>query len=325
MQMEEPIESPKSPKTPKLSEEVSELTLKSPLNNSEEQEQEEEVIINEEQEETEITNNEEQEVTNNKEQEQEVIINLENSEDNPEFDKTKELLKKIIQSAPAGQTENVKNICTELFENLPNFIEQESKYKLIKDGYFDGDRLITEDVCDYNNNNDDELEKELKGKLENYVKELYPETGKFLLRKVNENEWKIHILGQKLKPKAFWSGHWHSTWTIEFKDETKFCFSIKGNVELIVHYHEEGTVQLSCSKEIPSRVDFKTESFPQAADKIYWKIKDSEDSIQLSLNEAYQQLSENIFKKLRRQLPVTRTKMDWAKFANYNLSNELKK
>lgn len=312
------IESPKSPKTPKLSQEVSELTLKSELNDFEKQE--ESVII-------EIEN-----------------VEPEDPENNPEFDKTKELLKRIIESAPAGEVLRVSSICKDLFKNLPNFIEKESKNKMIKDGFIVGNQLITEDSKVHEKDEDegnlydiaditdihceDEFKTELTGKMEKYVKEFYPETGKFLIQKSkgNENEWKIHVLAQKIKSKAFWSGHWRSTWTIELKDDAEETrsFSINGNAELIVHYHEEGTVQLSTKKEIPSRVNMKSDSFSGAADKIYWKIKDSEDAIQLALNEAYQQLSENIFKKLRRQLPVTRTKMDWAKFANYNLSTELK-
>jgi hypothetical protein len=315
------VESPKSPKTPKLSQEVNEMTLKSPLNDSEkqEQEQEEEVIMENE------------------------SVEAEDPENNPEFDGTKELLKQIIESAPAGQVQNVSSICKELFNNLPNFIEKASKDKMIKDSFIIGNKLITEDNYqdiededkiidsseDVKNENGDEFKKELTGKIEKYLNEFYPETGKFLIQKIKENEYKIHILAQKIKSKAFWSGHWHSIWTVELKDskddEETLTFSIIGNVDLTVHYHEEGAVQLFTKKEIPSRVNMKSDSFLQAADKIYWKIKDSEDSIQLALNEAYQQLAENIFKKLRRQLPVTRTKMDWAKFANYNLSIELKK
>lgn len=323
------IESPKSPKTPKLSEEVQEMTLQSSLNDSEKHE--ESVII-----------------------EIEEQVEVEDPENDPELDEKKELLKKIIESAPAGQVQKVSSICKELFTNLPNFIEKESKNKMIKDGFISSEnKLITEDnseeieektvkaedLKDDNiefgkedtneDDNNDEFKKELSDKIEKYLKEFYPEAGKFLIKKIKKNEYKIHILAQKIKSKAFWSGYWRSVWTVEFKeaegnDET-LSFSINGNVELTVHYHEEGTVQLSTKKEIPSRVNMKSDSFPQAADKIYWKIKDSEDAIQLALNEAYQQLAENIFKKLRRQLPVTRTKMDWAKFANYNLSNELKK
>ena len=299
------IESPKSPKTPKLSQEVHEMALKSRLNDHEKQE--ESVII-------EIEN-----------------VETEDPENNPEFEKTKELLKLIIESAPAGQVQIVSSICKDLFNNLPNFIENEGKNKMIKDG----DEGNFNEIVD-STDCEEEFKMELTGKMEKYVKEFYPETGKFLIQKSKENEWKIQVLAQKIKSKAFWSGHWRSIWTVELKegdedeDEERkgketLSFSIYGNVELIVHYHEEGTVQLSTKKEIPSRVNIKFDSLSEAADKIYWKIKDSEDTIQLALNEAYQQLSENIFKKLRRQLPVTRTKMDWAKFANYNLSTELKK
>ena len=238
------IESPKSPKSPKLSEEVQEMTLKSPLNESEKHEDCEENVI--------------------------IDVEAEDHENNTEFDEVKEILKKIFETSPAGQVQNVSSICKDLFKNLPNFIEKESRNKLIKDGYIVEDKFITEDNCeefeedenvkkdDEENKEDesvkDEFKKEISEKIEKYLNEFYPETGKFLITKTKAKEYKIRILAEKIKSKAFWSGRWSSVWRM-----------------------------------------------------------------------AYQQLSENIFKKLRRHLPVTRTKMDWAKFANYNLSTELKK
>lgn len=331
----------KSTKTPKLIEEISEISLKSPL-------------ISEKTTESNV---------------------LENEQSEDEFDlNLKEILKEIINSAPAGQSQQVSLLCQELFKNkslnLKEFIANETRYKLIKDALPIRKFLVTEDnynrkggevkignelikfsdfeIDSFEMSKTEETETfeiQLQNKLENYVKELFPGTGSLLLHKENENKWKIHILGQRIKPKTFWSGNWHSIWEIEFKENEKevevvdededdsnnnddnnnYNFTINGKIELIVHYHEDGCVQLSSEKEIKSIVEIKANSINQAVDKINWKIRDSEDSFQLSLNEAYQQLAETIFKKLRRQLPVTRTKMDWSKFVNYNLSNELKK
>ena len=291
----EEIMSPKSPKTPKLSEEVSEMNL---------------------------SESNENEVENDNH-------TTENANE-PEFCEDPvitKVLKQLLLNAPAGQTQMVSTLCTELFPNYNEFIEKETQTKMESDCYISDGQLSTEHstyVCD---DSEDPFRNELKEKLDNYVKELFPGTGAFSINKIAENEWKVHILGERLKPKAFWSGHWHSTWSIEFLNDssTDLEFKIDGKIDLTVHYHEEGSVQLSANKEIPSRVPFKAESLSKAIEKIYFKIKDSEDAVQLALNEAYQQLAENMFKKLRRQLPVTRTKMDWGKFANYNLSTELKK
>lgn len=341
---------PKSPKTPRMNEEISGITLKN-------------LPISEENENLFLVNNDE------------MSLNIKNGFDCKQSkDNDKEIIKEIIQNAPAGQSQQVSLFCQEIFKEkiLQEFIEEETFNKMIKDACPIGEFLVTED--NYNNQTkeakfgNDSMKisdlktfettltsiesKESEGcsdfqillqkKLEDYVKELFPETGSFLLHKINEKSWKIHILGQRIKSKTFWSGHWHSNWQIEFKEnsnsnskeivtktenflENDFNFTINGNIELIVHYNEDGNVQLSTEKEIKSLVEMKANSMQQALEKIYWKIRDSENSFQLALNEAYQQLSETIFKKLRRQLPVTRTKMDWSKFVNYNLSNELKK
>lgn len=306
-------DTPKSPKTPKLSEEVSGLVIEADNISNE---AEESMIVEVE---VESEHNEEHE-----EHDEIKVCDDESDQSNSESviieldPRAKEILSEIIQNSPAGQTQIVSSLCVDLFgADFKNFAEQEEQDKLIKDGAIDSQESV------YEGEADEEFKEELKAKMDNYIKELFPETGKHSIKQTDKDSWKIHVIGERLKPKAFSSGHWHSSWSIQFKNEGEF--SINGSVELTVHHHEEGSVQLSAKKEITSRVNMKYDSKSQAADKIYWKIKDSEDTVQVALNEAYQQLGENIFKKLRRQLPVTRTKMDWAKFANYNLSTELKK
>lgn len=300
----EEILNPKSPKSPKLSEKVSEMDLG---------ENKEECII--------------EEMDDDKTSKSNNVIDSDNFEKDPVIIG---ILNQLISSAPAGEVKKVSALCAELFPNYAEIISEEERIKMEREGYIFEGKLITEDKQNEDQAGiEDEFEIEFRVKLDKYVKDLFPGSGAFSINKTNENEWKIDIVGERLRPKAFWSGHWHSKWKIQFinseSDIEAKEFKIEGQIDLVVHYHEEGSVQLSATKEIPSRVNFKSETLSQAIEKIYYKIKDSEDSVQLGLNEAYQQLAENMFKKLRRQLPVTRTKMDWGKFVNYNLSSELKK
>lgn len=82
-----------------------------------------------------------------------------------------------------------------------------------------------------------------------------------------------------------------------------------------VHYYEDGNVRLLTEKPVIG----STSSSPTTTD-VMRQIVVVERKYQEDLNRAFISLSEGAFKSLRRQLPVTRQKVEWEKISGYRVS-----
>lgn len=93
--------------------------------------------------------------------------------------------------------------------------------------------------------------------------------------------------------------------------------TITGKIQVDVHYYEDGNVSLNTSKPINI-------SIPSlSADLVISRIAAAERDYQESLNRAFVQMAEGSFKGLRRQLPITRQKVEWEKVGGYRLGQDI--
>lgn len=93
--------------------------------------------------------------------------------------------------------------------------------------------------------------------------------------------------------------------------------SLTGSLKVDVHYYEDGNVRLLTDKPVSLSVSSST------ASAIVREIALAEKKYQEELNKGFNSLSEGAFKGLRRQLPITRQKIEWDKIAGYRLGQDI--
>jgi capping protein alpha len=126
-----------------------------------------------------------------------------------------------------------------------------------------------------------------------------------------ENDSKIAILlvANKYSPNNFWNGRWRSSYIFD-----PLASSLSGTIKVDVHYYEDGNVRLLTDKAVEASV-----SSSATGAEILKAIAVAERKYQEELNRGFTNLSEGAFKSLRRQLPVTRQKIEWSKVTSYRI------
>ncbi|PWN33755.1 subunits of heterodimeric actin filament capping protein Capz [Meira miltonrushii] len=128
----------------------------------------------------------------------------------------------------------------------------------------------------------------------------------------------IHIAANKYKLSNFWSGRWRSSYTLASSDAQE----IEAESSVHIHYFEDGNVQLHTRKGQTLDVKQSTPISSQAASFVK-AIEKFEEEYQQELFKQSSDLSEGAFRALRRQLPMTRQKIDWDKVRLNGVNTEI--
>lgn len=101
------------------------------------------------------------------------------------------------------------------------------------------------------------------------------------------------------------TGRWRSSYVLDLSSSPA---SLTGQIQLNVHFFEQGNVQLSTSHqpklELPSSIS-ESSSPAELAKTVMKIIGKAEEEYQLELNETYREMADKTFKSLRRALPVS--------------------
>jgi len=127
----------------------------------------------------------------------------------------------------------------------------------------------------------------------------------------------VCISSARFNPQNFWNGRWRSVWTFSNGELT-------GHFKIVVHYYEDGNVQLNTDTTQKTTIT-ETGNPDTVASAALKAIAKVEAQYQSSLDTSYSTMGDTTFKALRRALPIFRTRIDWSKIKNYKVANEMNK
>ncbi|KAK4185550.1 F-actin-capping protein subunit alpha [Podospora australis] len=148
--------------------------------------------------------------------------------------------------------------------------------------------------------------------LGSYVKEHFPNAVYGVYPIEDDSRLAVIIVANKYSPNNFWNGRWRSLYIFD-----PASGALEGSIKVDVHYYEDGNVRLLTNKSVNASVSSGTGA------GIAKEISAAEKKYQEELNRSFTSLSEGAFKALRRQLPVTRQKVEWDKVASYRLGQDI--
>lgn len=155
--------------------------------------------------------------------------------------------------------------------------------------------------------------KSLVKSLSTHTSEHYPKSSLGVYPTEDDSQLAIVTVANKYSPSNYWNGRWRSSYIY-----VPSSGSLSGTIKVDVHYYEDGNVRLLTKKDVSASVGANA-----SASEIVRQIATAEKKYQEDLNKAFGSLSEGAFKSLRRQLPITRQKIEWEKISGYRLGQDI--
>jgi capping protein alpha len=108
----------------------------------------------------------------------------------------------------------------------------------------------------------------------------------------------VNLCTERINLRNFWGGRWKSRWEV---DLTANPATVKGTIQLHVHYFENGNLQLQSSKDVEEEMTIQRPG--GLGDALLRVMKEAEDDLQSNLEDMYINMSEETFKEMRRVMP----------------------
>ncbi|KAG2417500.1 hypothetical protein HFD88_008719 [Aspergillus terreus] len=159
-----------------------------------------------------------------------------------------------------------------------------------------------------------DLIKSLLKSLGTHAREHYPSCSYGVYPIENDSAVAILLVANRYSPNNFWNGRFRAIYQVPVSGDST---AVTGKIHVDVHYYEDGNVALNTTK--PVNVSVPSVS----AEAIISRIAAAERDYQEELNRAFVQMAEGAFKGLRRQLPITRQKVEWEKVGGYRLGQDI--
>ncbi|KAJ5758503.1 F-actin-capping protein subunit alpha [Penicillium odoratum] len=159
-----------------------------------------------------------------------------------------------------------------------------------------------------------DLIKSLLKSLSIHAREHYPSCSYGVYPTDNDSAVAILLVANRYSPNNFWNGRFRAIYQVPISSSST---TVTGKIHVHVHYYEDGNVALSTTKPVSASVS------SISAESIMSRIAATERDYQEELNRAFVNVAEGAFKGLRRQLPITRQKVEWEKVGGYRLGQDI--